>query len=115
MLAGSGATDWALTVLRTRPLLARRRAAGYFWGVGLVRAGDPELIGFESEKWVPTGVGWKLASVAGVGPKRAARRAWRVLRVAARGNWRNRDSGDGKRVAAIRGSAAKSISRSSRT
>jgi hypothetical protein len=56
MLAGSGATDWALTVLRTRPLLARRRAAGYFWGVGLVRAGDPELIGFESEEWVPTGV-----------------------------------------------------------
>jgi len=63
MLAGSGSTDWALTVLRTRPLLARRRAAGYFWGVGFVRAGDPQQIDFESETWVPTGVlggSWQL-------------------------------------------------------
>ena len=56
MLAGSGSGDWSLTLLRTRPLLARRRAAGYFWGLGLVRAGDPHRIDFESNTWVPTGV-----------------------------------------------------------
>lgn len=56
MLAGSGSGDWAVTLLRTRPLLARRRPAGYFWGVGLVRAGDPHRIAFDAETWVPTGV-----------------------------------------------------------
>jgi hypothetical protein len=56
MLAGSGSTDWSVTLLRTRPLLARRRAAGYFWGFGLVRAGDADLIPFDAETWVPTGV-----------------------------------------------------------
>jgi hypothetical protein len=56
MLAGSGSGDWSVTLLRTRPLLARKRAAGYFWGVGLLRAGDPHRIEFESETWVPTGV-----------------------------------------------------------
>jgi Protein of unknown function (DUF3187) len=56
MLAGSGSGDWSLTVLRTRPLLARQRAAGYFWGVGFVRAGDPERVDFDAETWVPTGI-----------------------------------------------------------
>jgi hypothetical protein len=56
LLAGSGSGDWSLTVLRTRPLLARRRVAGYFWGVGLVRAGDPHNIDFDANTWVPTGV-----------------------------------------------------------
>ena len=56
MLAGSGSTDWSLTLLRTRPLLARRRAAGYFWGVGVVRAGDPDRIDFNAHTWVPTGI-----------------------------------------------------------
>jgi hypothetical protein len=56
MLAGSGSGDWSLTVLRTRPLLARRRAAGYYWGVGIVRVGDPQLIDFDAETWVPTGI-----------------------------------------------------------
>lgn len=56
MLAGSGSGDWSVTLLRTRPLLARRRAAGYYWGVGLVRAGDPDLIPFDAETWVPTAV-----------------------------------------------------------
>jgi hypothetical protein len=56
MLAGSGSGDWSVTVLRTRPLLARKRPAGYFWGAGLLRVGDPQRIGFESETWVPTGV-----------------------------------------------------------
>jgi hypothetical protein len=56
MLAGSGSGDWSLTVLRTRPLLARRRAAGYYWGVGFIRVGNPELIDFDAETWVPTGI-----------------------------------------------------------
>ncbi len=56
MLAGSGSSDWSVTVLRTRPLLARKRAAGYYWGVGLLRVGDPEVVDFEAETWVPTGI-----------------------------------------------------------
>jgi hypothetical protein len=56
ILAGSGSSDWSVTLLRTRPLLARRRAAGYFWGVGFVRAGAPEPIDFETKTWVPTGI-----------------------------------------------------------
>ena len=63
MLAGSGSADWSLTLLRTRPLLARKRAAGYYWGVGLVRAGDPEVVEFEAETWVPTAIiggSWQL-------------------------------------------------------
>jgi len=56
MLAGSGSGDWSLTLLRSRPLLGRQRAAGYFWGVGLVRAGDPLGIDFDANTWVPTGV-----------------------------------------------------------
>ncbi len=55
-LFGSGSGDWALTLLKTEPLLARKRAAGYFWGVGLVRAGDPHRIDFDSHTWVPTGI-----------------------------------------------------------
>ena len=56
MLAGSGSGDWSLTLLRSRPLLGRQRAAGYFWGVGLVRAGDPHGIDFDANTWIPTGV-----------------------------------------------------------
>ncbi|HVJ30340.1 MAG TPA: DUF3187 family protein [Gammaproteobacteria bacterium] len=63
MLAGSGSSDWSVTLLRTRPLLARKRAAGYYWGVGLVRAGDAELVEFDANTWVPTGIiggSWQL-------------------------------------------------------
>ena len=56
LLAGSGSGDWSLTLLRTRPLLGRQRPAGYFWGVGLVRARDPHPIAFRSNTWVPTRV-----------------------------------------------------------
>ena len=56
MLAGSGSGDWSLTLLRTRPLLGRKRAAGYYWGVGVIRAGDPDLVEFDAETWVPTGI-----------------------------------------------------------
>ena len=56
MLAGSGSSDWSVTLLRTRPLLARRRAAGYFWGVGSRARGDPQHIDFDAQTWVPTGI-----------------------------------------------------------
>lgn len=63
MLAGSGSSDWSVTLLRTRPLLARKRAAGYYWGVGFLRAGDPEVVDFDANTWVPTGIiggSWQL-------------------------------------------------------
>jgi len=55
-LAGSGSADWALTLLRARPLLERRRPASYFWGVGVIRAGEPESIRFVAEEWAYTAV-----------------------------------------------------------
>jgi hypothetical protein len=63
MLAGSGSSDWSVTLLRTRPLLARKRAAAYYWGVGFLRAGDPEVVDFDANTWVPTGIiggSWQL-------------------------------------------------------
>ena len=63
MLAGSGSSDWSLTVLRNRPLLARKRAAAYYWGAGFVRAGDPEVVDFDANTWVPTAIvggSWQL-------------------------------------------------------
>jgi hypothetical protein len=56
MLAGSGSTDWSLTLMRSRELPTRERPAGYFWGVGVVHAGDPTVIDFDSESWVYTGL-----------------------------------------------------------
>jgi hypothetical protein len=56
MLAGSGSGDWSVTVLRSQPLVGRKRPAGYYWGAGLVRAGDPHDIPFDSKTWVPVGV-----------------------------------------------------------
>jgi hypothetical protein len=56
MLAGSGSTDWSLTLLRTQPLPARPRPAGYYWGLGVLRAGEPDLIDFTAETWVYTAI-----------------------------------------------------------
>ncbi len=56
MLAGSGSTDEWLTLLRNRPLPERRYAAGYYWGLGVVHVGRPEIIAFSSETWVYTGI-----------------------------------------------------------
>jgi hypothetical protein len=56
MLSGSGSTDAPITLLRSQPLLARRRPAGYYWGVGVVLAGQPDGIGFASNRWVYTGI-----------------------------------------------------------
>lgn len=49
ILAGSGSTDWAVTLLRSREVALRNRAAGYFWGLGALRLGHADLIAFEQE------------------------------------------------------------------
>ncbi len=62
MLAGSGSTDWSLTLLRSQALPARSRPAGYYWGVGMLRTGEPDLVDYAAEKWVYTAVlggGWQ--------------------------------------------------------
>lgn len=46
ILAGSGSTDFALSLLRTRSAMLRRRSAGYFWGLGLFSLGKAERIEF---------------------------------------------------------------------
>jgi hypothetical protein len=56
MLAGSGSTDWSLTLLRAESLTARRRPAGYYWGIGLLRAGEPDLVDFAADEWVYTAI-----------------------------------------------------------
>jgi uncharacterized protein DUF3187 len=56
MLAGSGSADEWLTLLRSRPLPERRHPSGYYWGVGIMHVGDPEVIEFRSETWVYTGI-----------------------------------------------------------
>jgi hypothetical protein len=56
MLAGSGATDWSLTLLRAQELPARTRPAGYYWGVGVLRPGEPERVAFPTETLVYTAV-----------------------------------------------------------
>ena len=56
MLSGSGSSDVSITLLRSQALPARKRPAGYYWGVGMVLAGKPDGIGFESNRWVYTGI-----------------------------------------------------------
>ena len=49
LLAGSGSTDWAVTLLRSRQVTFRNRAAGFFWGLGIVRLGQADRIFFDQE------------------------------------------------------------------
>jgi Protein of unknown function (DUF3187) len=63
MLAGSGSADFAVTVLRTAELEFRNRRAGYYWGVGALRAGDAERIRYDAEDLVTTAIvggSWQL-------------------------------------------------------
>jgi hypothetical protein len=63
MLAGSGSADASLTVLRSQALTVRGRPAGYYWGAGVLFAGDPKPIAFPARHWVYTGVvggSWRL-------------------------------------------------------
>lgn len=56
LLAGSGSTDFALTLLRTQRTALGSRSAGYFWGVGGLYVGDPEQIDFASRSFAYTGI-----------------------------------------------------------
>jgi hypothetical protein len=55
-LTGSGSVDVGLTLLRTQALLGRPRPAGYYWGLGVLRVGEPERIAFAAESLVYTAV-----------------------------------------------------------
>ena len=55
-LTGSGSTDWAVTLLRSQSGMFRDRAAGYFWGVGLLRTGEAKRIAYEREELVYVGI-----------------------------------------------------------
>lgn len=54
ILAGSGSTDWMLTVLRSRDIELRRRSAGFYWGGGVIRAGDSRPVPYVAEDSVAT-------------------------------------------------------------
>ena len=56
LLAGSGATDYAVTLMRPRELMLPRRRAGYYWGAGLMKLGRPERIRFRTEDLALVGV-----------------------------------------------------------
>jgi len=56
MLAGSGATDVAVTLLRRRAATWRSRIAGYYWGIGVIALGDPEYLATRTEDWAALGV-----------------------------------------------------------
>jgi len=69
MLAGSGSADWSLTLLRSRAVTLRSRPFGFYWGAGLLRTGEPDLIDFEAESLVYTGVlggSWQIRPRFGV-------------------------------------------------
>lgn len=51
LLAGSGSTDWAISLFRPSGRMWGNRNAGYFWGAGLMRLGDADLIAFDSERY----------------------------------------------------------------
>jgi hypothetical protein len=55
-LAGSGATDLTVLLLRRRATMFRSRAAGYYWGLGVMRLGDPEYLATRARDWVALGV-----------------------------------------------------------
>lgn len=57
ILAGSGARDWSLTLLRPRAAMLRGgRTAGYFWGVGVLALGEPERIVFTAKNRAIVGI-----------------------------------------------------------
>src|SRR5690606_11844446 len=56
LLAGSGAADLALTLMRAERTAFASRPAGYFWGVGALYLGEPEHIEFDSRSFAYTGI-----------------------------------------------------------
>lgn len=62
LLAGSGATDWAVTLLGRGEREIAGRPAGGFWGIGVLGTGRAELIEFPRNELVPMAVvggGWQ--------------------------------------------------------
>lgn len=62
MLAGSGATDFAVSVSHGQATAWRSRPAGWFWGVGLLAPGQPDTFPGQSQDWVAlgmAGVSWQ--------------------------------------------------------
>ncbi len=55
-LTGSGSVDVGLTLLRSQALPGRPRPAGYYWGLGVLRVGEPDRIAFDAESLVYTAV-----------------------------------------------------------
>jgi len=63
LLAGSGGTDWSLTVFRANEATARARPGAWYWGVGAVRLEQPELIDFDARTAALVGIlggGWQI-------------------------------------------------------
>lgn len=56
LLAGSGASDLGVTVLRTGTATWRSHAAGWFWGGTLLRIGQPETLPAQARDWVAIGM-----------------------------------------------------------
>jgi hypothetical protein len=56
ILAGSGAFDWSVTILRNREATVRGRAAGYYWGAGWLVLGEPDVVAFEVNDYSVSGV-----------------------------------------------------------
>jgi hypothetical protein len=55
-LAGSGATDWAISLFRPSGRMLGSRNAGYFWGAGVARLGQPDRIDYAAENYGYFGV-----------------------------------------------------------
>ncbi|HEY8518581.1 MAG TPA: DUF3187 family protein [Gammaproteobacteria bacterium] len=63
LLAGSGSTDWSLTLFRSAASTVAGRPFGYFWGVGALALGEPERIAFDAERTAYVGLvggGWQV-------------------------------------------------------
>jgi len=70
VLAGSGAADLAVTLMRSRRFDVRTRPGGFFWGVGAVALGEPKHIRFDAEPAAIVGmVGASLKPWARMGLK----------------------------------------------
>jgi Protein of unknown function (DUF3187) len=63
LLAGSGSTDVALTLLRSKQVTFAERPAGYFWGIGWMVIGDAKVVDFDQHDnaYIATlGGGWRV-------------------------------------------------------
>jgi len=56
LLTGSGAADFSLSLLKQEERSWRSHPAGFYWGVGVIKLGEPELLSARSEDWAAFGV-----------------------------------------------------------